>query len=228
MPKSNIELLKEVATRLGPLRKEVVFVGGCATALLVTDAAGAEVRSTLDVDVIAELASYADYAAFSERLRSLGFHEDTRKGAPLCRWLFDDLILDVMPVEERIFGFTNRWYRGAMESANTIELEPGLQIRLVNAAYFVATKLEAFKGRGRGDYASSHDLEDLLTVVDGRPEIVAEIAAAEEIRSYIAQEFRELLEVPQFVDALRGYLLPDAASQARLPILTGRIKEASK
>ena len=216
MPKSNIELLKEVAKRLGPLLQEVVFVGGCATALLMTDAAGAEVRSTLDVDVIAEIASYADYAAFSERLRSLGFQEDTSKGAPICRWLFDDLILDVMPVEEKVFGFANRWYRGAMESANTIELEPGLQIRLVNAAYFVATKLEAFKGRGRSDYAGSHDLEDLLTVIDGRPAIVAEVAAAEEVRSYIAQEFRELLAIPQFIDALPGYLLPDAASQARL------------
>ena len=148
MPKSNIELLTEVATRLGPLLPEVVFVGGCATSLLVTDAPVAGVRPTLDVDVIAEIASYADYAAFSDRLRKLGFHEDTSQGAPLCRWLFDDLILDVMPVEENIFGFTNKWYRGAMESAKTIELEIGLQIRLVSAAYFVATKLEAFRGRG--------------------------------------------------------------------------------
>jgi len=138
------------------------------------------------------------------------------------------LILDVMPVEENVFGFANRWYRGVMESANTIELEPGLQIRLVNAAYFVATKLEAFKGWGRSDYAGSHDLEDLLTVIDGRPAIVAEVAAAEEVRSYIAKEFRELLAIPQFIDALSGYLLPDAASQARLPILAGRIKEVSK
>ena len=119
-------------------------------------------------------------------------------------------------------GIVARWNR------QTIELEAGLQIRLVNAAYFVATKLEAFKGRGRSDYAGSHDLEDLLTVIDGRPTIVAEVAAAEEVRSYIAQEFRELLAIPQFIDALPGYLLPDAASQARLPILAGRIKEVSQ
>jgi hypothetical protein len=81
---------------------------------------------------------------------------------------------------------------------------------------------------GRSDYVGSHDLEDLLTVIDGRPAIVAEVAAAEEVRSYIAQEFRELLAIPQFIDALPGYLLPDAASQARLPILAGRIKEVSK
>jgi hypothetical protein len=85
MPSSNIELLKRVANRLGPLLGEVVFVGGCTTELFVTDDAAAEVRPTFDVDVIAEITSYADYATFSEPLRALGFREDTSRGAPLCR-----------------------------------------------------------------------------------------------------------------------------------------------
>ena len=102
MPSSNIELLKQVAKRLGPLLHEVVFVGGCTTELFITDEAAAEVRPTFDVDVIAEITSYADYANFSERLRALGFREDTSRGAPLCRWLIDEMKLDVMPIEERI------------------------------------------------------------------------------------------------------------------------------
>jgi hypothetical protein len=73
MPNSNVELLTKVAKRLGPLLREVVFVGGCTTALLITDEAAAEVRPTFDVDVIAEITTYAGYAAFSERLRALGF-----------------------------------------------------------------------------------------------------------------------------------------------------------
>jgi len=110
MPNSNIELLKDVAKRLGPLLSEVVFVGGCTTGLFITDEGAAAVRPTVDVDVIAEITSYAGYATFSERLRALGFREDTSKGAPLCRWLIDGLKLDVMPIEETILGFTNRWY----------------------------------------------------------------------------------------------------------------------
>jgi hypothetical protein len=62
MPSANIELLKQVAKRLGPLLQEVVFVGGCTTELFITDEAAAEVRPTFDVDVIAEITSYADYA----------------------------------------------------------------------------------------------------------------------------------------------------------------------
>jgi hypothetical protein len=228
MQNSNIELLKNVAKRLGPLLNEVVFVGGCTTGLFITDQAAAEVRPTFDVDVIAEITSYADYATFSERLRALGFREDTSKNAPLCRWLIDNMKLDVMPIEEKILGFTNRWYRAAMDGAQETELEPGLRIRVVTAPYFVATKLEAFRGRGRGDYTSSHDLEDLLAVIDGREVIVEEITGATELRSYIADQFRSLLANHAFIDALPGYLLPDPSSQSRLSNLIDRITEISK
>jgi len=204
---------------------EVVFVGGCTTELFITDEAAAEVRPTFDVDVLAEITSYADYANFSERLRALGFREDTSRGAPLCRWLIDEMKLDVMPIEERILGFTNRWYRAAMDAAQDTELQAGLRIRVVTAPYFLATKLEAFRGRGKGDYANSHDLEDLLTVIDGREAIVQEIADTPTLRSYIAEQFRELLETPAFLDAMPGYLLPDVSSQGRVPILRGRIQQ---
>ena len=224
----NIELLKSVARRLGPLLHEVVFVGGCATGLLITDEAAAEVRPTFDVDVIAEITSYAGYEDFSVRLRSLDFREDISEGAPRCRWLIDGMKLDVMPLDEKILGFTNRWYRAALEEAIEIEVEPTLRIRVITAPYFVATKLDAFQGRGRGDYTSSHDLEDLLAVVDGREAIIEEIARSGEVRFYIGDQFRSLLGTPAFVDALPGYLLPDASSQNRLPILLNRLREISR
>jgi hypothetical protein len=39
--------------------------------------AASPVRATDDVDVIVEVASYAEYARFSKRLRNLGFSEDS-------------------------------------------------------------------------------------------------------------------------------------------------------
>lgn len=109
----NLDLLQDAAAKLSPLLREIVFVGGCATGLLITDPGAAEVRRTYDVDVIAEIASYGDYLLFAERLRALGFQEDTSEGAPLCRWQHKRLILDVMPLDEGILGFSTRWYADA-------------------------------------------------------------------------------------------------------------------
>ena len=99
-----------------------------------------------------------------------------------------------------------------------------MSARIVTPALFIATKLEAFHGRGGDDVFASHDLEDIVTVVDGRPEIVDDVAAADEqVRAYISAEIRSLLDNPDFVEALAGFLLPDAASQARRPILEQRL-----
>jgi hypothetical protein len=131
-----------------------------------------------------------------------------------------------MPLDEKILGFSNRWYRPAMESAEERELERGLRIRVVTAVYFCATKLEAFAGRGKDDYLSSRDLEDLAAVIDGRAELVQEIRSAQEdVRTYIASEINKLLGTQAFIDALPGYLLPDAASQARITLLVSRLRQ---
>jgi hypothetical protein len=228
MSKHNLALLVEAARLLKSLLGELVFVGGSTTALLITDKAAAEVRPTYDVDAIAEISSYAAYANFSERLRKCGFTEDAGEGTPICRWRQKKTILDVMPLDPKILGFSNRWYKPALDSAVVHKLEQDLHLRVVTAVYFCATKLEAFAGRGKNDYQSSHDLEDLMAVVDGRAELVEEIrAGAQDVRAYIAGEIGKLLAIREFLDALPGHLLPDRASQARVLILLERLKKIS-
>jgi hypothetical protein len=225
----NLELLQMAAERLRPLLPKVVFVGGCATGLLIDDPGAAPVRGTYDVDVIAEIASYAEYTIFSERLRALGFQEDTREGAPLCRWQHGGLILDVMPLDPKILGFSNRWYPESLQAAADVRLPSGLIVRAITAPYFLGTKLEAFRGRGCGDYFASHDLEDFMAVVDGRPSLSAEMeAVSPDLRAYVCAAVRMLLTEPRFLDALPGYLLPDEASQARVGQLAGKLRRLSE
>ena len=177
------------------------------------------------MDAIAEISSYAEYTVFGERLRALGFSEDTSEDAPLCRWVHSGTILDVMPLDETILGFSNRWYRAAMEASATHQLLRDLEIRAVTAPYFLATKIEAFKGRGRGDFLASHDLEDLIFVIDGRSTIVEEVQTETSLlREYLRTEIAGLLAAPGFIDALPGYLLPDAASQARIGTVLRRLR----
>lgn len=220
MSHPNLELLAAAAERLRPLLPEIVFVGGCATALLVTDPGAAPVRVTFDVDVISEIVSYADYTIFSERLRNLGFEEDTRENAPVCRWRYESLALDVMPLDASILGFSNRWYAEAMRTSCDVRVSSNLTLRAITAPYFLGTKMEAFRGRGSGDFFASHDLEDLITVVDGRASLVSEVAeSSADLRQYVGEAIRGLLTESRFLDALPGYLLPDDANQARIPQL---------
>lgn len=204
---------------------ELVFLGGCATGLLITDPAAGPVKTTADVDVIIEASSLVDYHAFSKRLRALGFSEDTAEGAPVCRWTLDKLTLDVMPIDEKILGFSNKWYPMAIATATPVTLENRHAIRVITAPLFLATKIEAFYGRGNGDYLGSADLEDIVSVLDGRPELPAEIAAADaSVGSYLKAEFAKLMTTTGFRDALPGHLPPDAASQARLELLVRKIQ----
>jgi predicted nucleotidyltransferase len=225
----NLEMVLHVAKRFDTLLEKVVFLGGSATGLLITDPAAPDVRMTQDVDVIVEAATWIEYHRLEQELLNKGFVQDISEGAPICRWRVDGVIVDVMPVSEEILGFSNRWYSPAMQNSVLRELAPGQTIRLVAAPYFLATKIEAFHGRGNGDYLASHDLEDMITLIDGRKELLSEIMAAPaNLRSFLADTFRCFLANPDFVECISGHLLPDKASQGRLPLVMQRMNSIAE
>lgn len=221
----NLDLLEAAAHRLGPLVHEVVFLGGCATGLLLSDPAAPPLRVTLDVDVMVEVSSRVHYHKFNEKLRQQGFAEDTRPEAPICRWRSGRIILDVMPTDPDLLGFGNLWFAKAFSVAQPIDLPSGARIRVLPAAYFLATKIEAFEQRGQGDFLLSRDMEDLVAVLDGREEIGSEVENADAgLLTFIVGRFEKWLKDQDFREALPGLLPPDAASQARIPIIVRRMK----
>jgi hypothetical protein len=162
MSDPNLPLLLEAAEKLGPLLRDVVFVGGVTLGLLITDQAAAPIRSTKDVDIIAEIVTYVEYIAFSERLRKERFTEDAEAEPIACRWHHGDLVVDVLPLDKDVLGYANRWYEGALKYAVSVQLKNGISIRVISAPFFLGTKMEAFRGRGSNDYMASRDLEDLF------------------------------------------------------------------
>lgn len=226
---TNLEMIRLVAGRLGELRERMVFLGGAATALLITDTAVPDVRVTTDMDVIVEISSKVEYYRLAELLRSRGFREDHEEGAPVCRWRIDGIAVDVMPTDAEILGFSNQWYSQALQFATVTEIAEDLTVRVVTGPYFLATKTEAFYSRGKGDFMASHDMEDIVTLLDGRPEIVAEVSAAPEaVKVFLSRSFRDFLLKRDFLDSLPGYLLPDSASQRRIPLLMERIRAVAE
>lgn len=96
---------------------------------------------------------------------------------------------------------------------------------MVTAPYFLSTKMEAFNGRGRGDYLLSHDIEDMIAVLDGRPEIVNEVQTADqELIENVRARFAQLLSDNRFIAALSGHMPGDQASQARIGLVIDRIE----
>jgi len=157
----NIEMIKQVAIGLGPLRPKAVFLGGSATGFHITDKAEPEIRATKDVDIIVEVASRVEYHQLEKTLRELGFFQKMQKDDPLCRWCINDVIVDVMPTNENILGFSNRWYLAAINNSVTIELERDLENEIF---------LEALPGHLLPDQASqarrSIILERIKKIVD--------------------------------------------------------------
>jgi predicted nucleotidyltransferase len=215
----NVAMLELVAGSLGDaLLEQLVFVGGAIAGLLITDPAMPEIRPTQDVDAVCSVVGRSNYHELGLQLRQQGFTEDQRPGAPICRWQIGEIALDVMPTDEQILGFANRWYSLAIETANTHSLPSGRKIRLVTAPVFMATKLEAFHGRGPRDLRVSHDLEDLIAVIDGRASILQECETSpEHLKNYLSQQFSRLLNSTDFIEALPCFLPPDQASQQSSP-----------
>jgi predicted nucleotidyltransferase len=201
--------LEAAAAVLGPVIDEVVFVGGATVHLWLTEEGVPPVRATDDVDVICEVATRSEYYRLGSRLRERGLRETVDEPV-VCRWRSRDpqLVLDVMPIDPNILGFSNPWYEEAISTAEPVTLDSGTAIRAARPAPLVATKLSAWKGRGNGDVLRSLDVHDVLTLVNGRPELIAEIhSAPDDLRSFVQGEIRALSEHSYF-----GYAIDSAVA----------------
>ncbi len=149
----SIELLELAAVTLEDLLGEVVFLGGATVTLWITDPGAPPVRPTKDVDVVVDVTTRSGLHDFEASLRERRFAEDQQAGV-ICRWLHSDsgLILDAMPADASILGFANRWQGAALPHAVARTLPSGAVIRALSPPHLLATKLEAFKGRGCGNF----------------------------------------------------------------------------
>ena len=225
MANPNLSLLIAMAQAMGPLCKQVVFVGGCATGLLVDNAMLMDVRPTEDVDAIVEVASLAAYHRLAEGMTERGFKQTMADNTPPFRWYWNRMQLDLVPLDEKILGFANPWYRVGFEAAQSVEVAEGLLLRHLSAPHFLATKFEAFKDRGQNDVYLSHDLEDIMTVMEGRSTVAQELVAADEaVRKHVGQSVAALLDMPDFHNALPGLLSDPEREQT----VRSRLKQISQ
>jgi hypothetical protein len=218
----NIGTLELAAQALKPLLNELVLVGGCAVGLLITDQARPPVRYTIDVDLLTEVTPLSSYYELSDKLRGLGFKEN---GEVICRWTKGELVVDVMSTDEKVLGFTNSWYKLAAKMPLTCALPSGIEIQHISAPLLIATKIESFHSRGGNDYLH-HDIEDIVNLIDGRPEVISELREApQNVREFIEEEIDDLLADRSFIDSIPMHLYGGQAEQERAPIIIERLRQ---
>jgi predicted nucleotidyltransferase len=208
----NLERIEVIAAALGPLREQLVFVGGCAAGLLISDPAVTPIRATFDVDLVVHATVLSAYQKFEEEFARLGFKRDMVADAPICRWVYGQIEVDLIPAKPEIIGFANRWYPLAIETAQPVTLPSGVAIRLIDAPAFLGTKFEAFANRGNADLLASHDLEDILNVIAGRAKLPEEIEqSSADLRRYLADRCRDLMAMRDFEYYLPGLIQDDTS-----------------
>ena len=199
----NIEMLAIVANGLGEMCKDVVFVGGSVAELYADDPAASDIRATLDIDCVVEISSRMKYYELEERLRAKGFQNDTTKGAPVCRWIYKSVIVDVMPIDDAILGFSNQWYKGGVENKVSKKLPDGSDIFVFTAPYYLGAKFEAMLSRGGNDLRISHDFEDIIYILDNTTDIAEQITNANtELKAYLSSQFKALLSNNNIEEAI--------------------------
>ncbi|MBN8823641.1 MULTISPECIES: nucleotidyl transferase AbiEii/AbiGii toxin family protein [unclassified Spirosoma] len=218
----NLTRLRTVASALSELNEKVVFVGGAVVSLYSPNAASEEPRPTNDIDLIIEVTTYTEFSGqIEERLRQLGFVNDIESGI-ICRYRIQGIIVDIMPTDENVLGFSNRWYGEGLLTAINYPISEQQSIRILSAPYFIATKLEAFNSFRHGqDPRKNSDFEDLIYVFDNRESLLGEIyTCPESVRSYLQTELKRLLKDPSVYENINSHLERTTASQRTKRMLT--------
>ena len=207
MMHENLVRMKAVGLALKDLKQEYVFVGGATVALYATNSdLASEVRPTDDVDVIVELATYLGYSELDERLRSIGFQNDISSGV-ICRYKIQGIIVDVMPTDPKAIGFSNRWYPDGFATAQEIRLDDETIVKIFTLPYFVASKWEAFKGRGKNDYRTSKDFEDLVYILENVDDFEEQLKnGPEQVRKWLKEEIETVMDSDNFEEGLYAHL----------------------
>lgn len=194
MPVRNLEMLHEVAAGFGDQLSRVVFVGSAILDLYADDPAAPENRPAKDIDCVIRAEALLDVLNWEKFLVQRGFVREFPEERIPVRWLYKGISVHLIPGTPDLAGFSNRWYEEAVFHAQTRQISPELRIRLFSPAYYLATKMEAFRNRGRRSFRLSSDFADMVYLLAWRKDILTDIDQAfYGVRDYIRSQIRAFL-----------------------------------
>ncbi len=199
-------MIKIAVDGLKHLVDKVVFTGGATVPLYLDDKAATEPRPTKDVDCIIK-AGLSEFYKIEKELNKLGFQSPDEKGEPICRKVFNKLKIDFIPTDTRISGFLNKWHKIGAENYVFFKINKKQKIKILSTPLFIASKLEAFENRGNGDYRTSHDIEDIVTILNGNSKVLKTILEGrEDVKKYLKEKFSKIAKHRSFSEIIYAHL----------------------
>jgi predicted nucleotidyltransferase len=218
----NIAVVAEVAEALKDVKDQMVFVGGAVVSLYTDDPAADEIRPTQDIDMALIIVNLSHWEKVQEQLAALGFHPDPF-GHAICSYKYKDIPVDIISTGEGPIGSTNRWFKIGFDNLWMAKAKEQ-ELKILSAPCFLATKFEAFNDRG-SDYRSSHDMEDIIYVLDNRMGIVEEIEKDDpRIANFIKEQLQKIISKGMMQEVLIAHIHPLMLAE-RLPIVEEKIKQ---
>lgn len=216
----NLAVVAEVAIALKEIKDQVVFVGGAVVSLYTDDPAADEIRPTQDVDMTLNIVNLSEWATIQEKLAGMGIHPDPF-GHAICSYRYKNIPLDIMPAEDGPLGPANKWYKIGFDDLQSVDVH-GQVVQILSAPCYLATKFEAYNDRGT-DYRISHDIEDIIYILDNRTTIVEEVLNTDNrIKDYIVQQLKAIKEIGMLDEVLISHIHPIMLEE-RMPLVLEKI-----
>lgn len=218
----NLKVIEKVATALGELNNEIIYVGGSVVSLYVTDKGADQPRPTKDIDISVQVASYAEMDELREKLAAKKFYPASSERV-MYRYSYEDILIDFIPYEKTPLGPTNSWLKPGFEKAYSIQLD-SVNIKILPVSLFLATKWETFKSRGN-DPRTSHDFEDIIYVIDNNQEVVKDILNADQkVQEFLKDMSKEVLNHASLNEIIECHINPLTVRERR-EIIIDKLKK---
>ncbi|MBF0446137.1 MAG: hypothetical protein HQL68_11165 [Magnetococcales bacterium] len=214
----NINRINTIAKHLRGLLEEVVFLGGACIQFYLDDPELTPVRETKDIDGVFKVITKSEVMLLANKLRQLGFKE-VSDSKNIYRWTKNKIIFDAVPQSEYDpFLEKNPWFNGFLTHSQEQDLID-YKIKILKLPYFIITKLDAHADRGKSDYLSSHDFEDIITIIEGRSDYSEFKVLPDEGKKYVCAQLNEIIQDPKFEPLLPGLITPEVSTQAQMVTL---------
>lgn len=219
---ANLEKLIKVANALKEIKSHIAYVGGAVVSIYADDPAADDVRPTKDVDIVVQIVTNKELSELEVDMIKKGFSRDPEQNV-ICRFKYDDLLVDVMSTEEIAWAPSNRWFKPGFEKLEEFDLGDNI-IFVLSVSYFLASKFDTYHKRGQGDPRTSHDFEDIVYILDNHMNLVENIInASKDVKTYLQEQFTNILKDSLLQEGVSAHL-PYRGRTERLELLNKKLE----